>query len=342
MHRFRINLYQSMPSTPSISVVIISGTRKDFIIEAINSVLNQTLNKENYEILVVISFIDDKLEQEILSLGCRIVSTDFTSIGKLYSEGIKNSRYDVLSFLEDDDTFSSSKLLAVSTAFGNPRVVYYQHDSISFGDVNPFSRMIYKGVPEGYISLDIKMNRPILHSNMSCISIRKSRFFHFLNNLECINLTPDTFFFVLALELNGKDKHNSLIMSDKSMLANVRVHKSLSRGHILNGIVNESPLVRFPHELPEMRDYQAILQLTQWELLQKYINLIVYVRLSLYSLVDPRYFVPNSRLIGLLFTNLRYRTFGIITYFVAFAVLIENSISIARPFIRSIVRTLLY
>jgi glycosyltransferase involved in cell wall biosynthesis len=37
----------------AVSVIVIAHTRRDFILEAVNSALNQTLRPEMYEVIVV-------------------------------------------------------------------------------------------------------------------------------------------------------------------------------------------------------------------------------------------------------------------------------------------------
>ena len=43
---------------PFISVIITAHNRKEFLLEAVNSALNQTLPKDEYEIIVVKNFQD--------------------------------------------------------------------------------------------------------------------------------------------------------------------------------------------------------------------------------------------------------------------------------------------
>lgn len=47
---------------PIISVIVIGYKRKTYIREAVISILNQTLDREKYEVIVVKSFKDKKLD----------------------------------------------------------------------------------------------------------------------------------------------------------------------------------------------------------------------------------------------------------------------------------------
>ncbi len=55
-----------MQETPLITVIIVAYKRKEYIIEAIKSALNQTLNKEYYEIIVIKNFIDKNIDTLIV------------------------------------------------------------------------------------------------------------------------------------------------------------------------------------------------------------------------------------------------------------------------------------
>jgi glycosyltransferase involved in cell wall biosynthesis len=48
-----------------ISVIIIAYNRKRYIINAINSALNQTLSKDKYEIIVIKNFNDNVIDKFI-------------------------------------------------------------------------------------------------------------------------------------------------------------------------------------------------------------------------------------------------------------------------------------
>ena len=47
---------------PYISVIITAYNRKEYLLDAINSVINQTLDKKYYEIIVIKNYNDSKID----------------------------------------------------------------------------------------------------------------------------------------------------------------------------------------------------------------------------------------------------------------------------------------
>lgn len=190
---------------PYISVLITAYDRKEFLLNAIKSVVNQTLEKKYYEIIVVKNFnddlVDDFIEHNNIS---NIYSCDTTLSGKLV-EALNIARGTVISFLEDDDQFISNKLQIVYNKFKSKNVVYYDNDQVT--------------INEKYNRFYNKSNKGIAF-NMSSISVKKSILN--LNYLKKVNLNYalDYFMYLSALEsgqniIRGKDKltyymvHNS-------------------------------------------------------------------------------------------------------------------------------------
>ena len=56
-------------SNSMISVIITAYNRRDYLIDAMNSVLSQTLKKERYEVIVVKNFYDKELDEFIYKNG---------------------------------------------------------------------------------------------------------------------------------------------------------------------------------------------------------------------------------------------------------------------------------
>lgn len=107
-----------MINTPKISVIITAHDRKEYLANAIGSVINQTVEKSNYEVIVIKNFedegIDDIIRKEAI---ISIRSEDNSKIGEDLYLGIINSHADIICFLDDDDLFTSDKLENVLKAF---------------------------------------------------------------------------------------------------------------------------------------------------------------------------------------------------------------------------------
>ncbi|MGC9122923.1 MAG: glycosyltransferase family 2 protein [Thermoplasmata archaeon] len=215
---------------PYISVIITAHNRKDFLKDAINSVLNQTLEKSFYEIIVIKNFEDQEIdnlieENKIISLKTR----DESLIGEDLALGIERAKGEVISFLDDDDLFMPKKLETVYNYFKKYENLVYLHNSEYFIDEkgNP-TRFWVKDLNEDVV-LDNVKNLNILSKlriyglffNMSSISVRKNKILPYLEDLKKINSNPDDFVFFISLY---KSPNLSILLKQK--LTKYMVHQS--------------------------------------------------------------------------------------------------------------------
>ena len=190
---------------PYISVIITAYNRKEYLLDAIKSVLNQTLDKKYYEIIVVENFGCDTIDDFINKNNIKnILSDDTTLRGKIY-EALYITTGEIISFLDDDDIFSNNKLEIVYNKFKNNNITYYHNDNIPINEEKKI--------------LNSKKRNNGIDYNLSSISIRKSIIK--IEDLNKINMLVDTFMYLCALESNnniikGNDKltyymfHNSI------------------------------------------------------------------------------------------------------------------------------------
>ncbi len=195
-----------MPETqlPRISVIITAYNRREFLLNAIESAVNQTLDKKFYEIIVIKNYQDDTIDNYIAKNNVIGLISDDKSLGGKLAEALNIASGDVISFLEDDDIFADNKLEVVYNKFkDNGNLCYYHNDNIPIDDK--------------YRKKNANGNKGIAF-NMSSISVKKSILN--LNKLKRINDGTDHFMYLCALEsdkwvINGKEKltyymyHNS-------------------------------------------------------------------------------------------------------------------------------------
>ena len=103
--------------SPYISVVIGAHNRREFILEAVNSVINQTLERSKYEIIVVKNYEDEGIDKFLTENGVINIRTDEVSLGSKIARGILESKGEILCFLEDDDLFLPEKLNEIYNIF---------------------------------------------------------------------------------------------------------------------------------------------------------------------------------------------------------------------------------
>ena len=205
---------------PYISIIIIAYKREEFLLNAIKSVINQTLDKKYYEIIVVKNFADNTIDTYIKNnhiIG--IVSKEDSLFGKLI-EALNIANGQIISFLEDDDLFSNNKLEIVYNKFkANNNLCYYHNNHIT--------------VNEKYQKIDSNAGKSPAF-NLSSISVRKSILN--LNNiksqwsLEHFRYLTDQFMYLLALESGQK------IIARKEKLTYYMFHSSAS--HIDTNDIN--------------------------------------------------------------------------------------------------------
>jgi len=114
---------------PFISVIITAYNRAKYVNEAIESILNQTLDKSKYEILVVTNM--DLPERE----GVRIIKNNEQNIGAMIAQGILNSEGEIVSLLDDDDLFLPNKLEVMYNVFNKYNISLF-HNEMCFIDDN--------------------------------------------------------------------------------------------------------------------------------------------------------------------------------------------------------------
>ena len=195
-----------------ISVIIIAVNRRKYLLQAIKSAVNQTLDRSHYEIIVAKNFNDEEIDDFIEKNNVKSIFYDrvnpksgYIDQGAFYSLAIEQASGDVLCFLDDDDYFVQEKLEKVYRVFDrNEKVVYYHNRQIFIDDSGN----------------RIKKRRKGPDYNSSSISVRKE----IIDPAKLIKVefSADTFLYLSALEYGGK------ILLGKDLLTVVRVHSSQS------------------------------------------------------------------------------------------------------------------
>ncbi len=225
---------------PTLSVIVTAYNRKEFLLEALQSAVNQTLKREKYEIICIKNFKDAKIDKYIKDNGIISILEKEKSIGEYLYIAAKKAKSKVLVFLDDDDLFSKDKLKRVYFAFSTYKVDFYHN--LQLKGKNPqkdFSRLYEKKV---------KIIRyPYKHSfkylkiatfNLSSIAIKKRILFSHLNELKSVIASQDSFMLIISLISktdifidDGKYTfyrlHSNNISYSKSLEKNLRFNKEI-------------------------------------------------------------------------------------------------------------------
>lgn len=105
-------------SDPKVSIVITTYNEREFIKKAIQSALNQTLPRSDYEVIVVDdgstddtkSIVEKLIDEEALNV--RLFSKKNGGTASARNFGISKSKAPIVSFLDGDDTYNSRKIEA--------------------------------------------------------------------------------------------------------------------------------------------------------------------------------------------------------------------------------------
>ena len=73
------------------------------MLDAVNSALNQTLPKDEYEIIVVKNFEDENIDRFLEEHSVRNIIVKEEPLSAKIVKGVEESRGEVISFLDDDD-----------------------------------------------------------------------------------------------------------------------------------------------------------------------------------------------------------------------------------------------
>jgi len=223
-----------MENNPYISVIITAYNRKEFLLDAFNSALNQTLSKDKYEIIVTKNFTDDKIDNYIKENGGKLIFFEEGGIGTRIADVLKYVKGEVICFLDDDDLFTKEKLEYIYNAFlENKNLVYINNARIYIDDkgnylnksISKFEKrekdIIIKDFNKDPVTLLKIQQNTNPWSNSSSISVKKFILNRFENALRNIKFIPDLFFYFISL-ISG-----DLLISNQA-LTKYRVHESTS------------------------------------------------------------------------------------------------------------------
>jgi glycosyltransferase involved in cell wall biosynthesis len=229
---------------PVISVIIIAHDRRDFILEAIQSVLNQTLEKSLYEIIVVKNFKDEEIDKFIAGKNIQNLYTLEPEHGKKIAVGILHSNGEIIALLDDDDLFEIEKLKTVLDEFLKDEKLAYFHNYQRFFSkennvIKPYFEIYDNTITvremKQYLKTFIKKHYyGPLFFNCSSIVIKKKYYQELFKTFENIKIHTDDMLFLLLLG-NGDDELK--MHFDSRPLTLYRIHESSTNP--LNSINNE-------------------------------------------------------------------------------------------------------
>lgn len=223
---------------PLFSVIVVAYNRKDYIMEAIQSVLIQTIEKDHYEIIVIKNIVDPMIDTFLKKHNILNINSEEKTLSGKISESAQIANGEYLCFLEDDDLWSPNRLSHFSSLLNNFCQVDYYHN----GHVHFISRkqkvVLFNGSEEdksvhliNTLSAKCsfkefnKLTKNHSSYNLSSMIIKKDLV---LSNLELFSEFGNDFVDGLIFYISVIFGSNLLI--DKRKLTAVRVHSNNRSG----------------------------------------------------------------------------------------------------------------
>ena len=228
-----------MLSNPKVSVIITAYNRKEFLEQAIESVVTQDVDPSVIEIIVVSNF---ELDSNLISKRIKISSIFMDgTIGEFLYAGVQASKSDLIAFLDDDDIFKPGKLRSVIEIFAENQELCYYHNAPEYLNTNleriNYARLVERKSQQSFDSklvVDVRTNLKSIKAaidfngdfNLSCISLRRESYLESMPLLKQITSCQDGFFFWSAILLGAR------LIIDGRKLTGYRVHSLNVSGSI--------------------------------------------------------------------------------------------------------------
>jgi glycosyltransferase involved in cell wall biosynthesis len=174
--------------------------------DAVRSVLDQTLDRKYYEVIVIKNFVESQLD-DFIDKNCeKKLYFESPNYGASLKEALSQARGEVICLLEDDDLFKKEKLEYVFKLFSTrSNLVYYHHPHI----------LMEEG---GMILNSNEKEGTEPDHNGSSIMIRKDLLLN-VEWLDKIKISLDSVLYYLALD-SGKE-----VLADGEKLSSYRVRQ---------------------------------------------------------------------------------------------------------------------
>jgi len=255
-----------MASGPYVSVIVYAYRRRQYLLDAVRSVLAQDVDRSLFEVVVVKDFTDPEIDAELArgSPTVRVITGDLRVTGEMLSTAVEQARGEVICFLDDDDRFRPGKVGGIAELFrSDPSLGFVRNGSLaitaqgeplpSWDRISQQPRQSFDLLPSASPSYAL---RKALHfraqCNTSLMSFRAGALRPWLPYLRRIPAAQDSFLFFLAT-MTGMRIH-----VEASRWNDYRFHPSA--GHSMVGEAGtQAHLVEFLRHLPTAQIMQEAL-----------------------------------------------------------------------------------
>jgi Glycosyl transferase family 2 len=229
----------------AVSVIVTAYEREKYLADALASVRQQMIHVDEVIVVKTKGPNDEAIRNDPIVTKLIEVPVG-TTIGSMFRVGHDLANGDILSFLDDDDTFEPGKIAWVKRAFVvDPDLVGARHERRGFGDPESLGRWS-RTVP--VVDREVRIDPNDLGSkyrwlsrhpplNMSTISVHRHVLGFFDRILSRLESSTDVFTSIAALSVGP-------ILMSPERLSNYRVHESQSRTSSGSAIAIEAERAR--------------------------------------------------------------------------------------------------
>ncbi len=198
--------------SPLLSIIICAHNRKKYILEAIESVLLQTLDHRKFEIIVIKNFNDPDIDHFIDGeTNIKSIYTDAPNLSNKQSIGIKESKGSYICFLDDDDLFTKERLEVLEKYFRKNSDISFIHNGMIFIDQNGHELQKSRSF-DPIVCNPISVNKRLIKNmlsqmasyNPSSMAISRELALTYVDLLDSTFREVDTFWFACALDFGKK------------------------------------------------------------------------------------------------------------------------------------------
>ena len=230
---------------PFISVIVTAYQYRPYIVEALESVANQDLDKEKYEVIVVANYDESQISKYLRS-NWKFIQSKNRWIGAKVFNALKESSGEVIVFLEDDDLFESHKLRTIYNIFREkPKLGFYRHKVRIINEYGteatlPKSLFDSQKILIHKQQCDLKASYLMVFKNrggyasVSSIAMRRELLEQYSNYLRQIRLAIDSFYLIISF-LSEYD-----MLFDNIILGKYRLQKQSASSYLIdfNNFIN--------------------------------------------------------------------------------------------------------
>lgn len=264
-----------------ISIIVTAYNRKEFLVDALESLKKQTVDHHQFEVVLITNF-DYNIEKYVGSLCIKHYKMEGTH-GEYLRKGLMESSGKIIGFLEDDDLYHEDRIRRLLDTFKQD-ISYLKNEVKKFQNLKELTdsvnlSLVRKEKKEGDL-LMLPGNRircsPSMEFNLSSIAVRRDLLTPFVNILPKVVTGLDTFIWFCFLESNTIGKY----LFDE--LNFYRVHNSISQS------MNKEQIMLLPWYIRMLSFYEVVFKVFTNQ------KLIELAKLRVAILKTKIYLIPNN------------------------------------------------